>query len=43
MEDGKEKYYTKYNYLMMKRAGRNVELVAEATNKEELDEKLRRH
>ena len=42
MEDGQEKYYTKYNYLQMKRAGRNVELVAEAPTREELDKKLRR-
>ncbi len=42
MEDGQEKYYTKYNYLQMKKAGRNIELVAEAPTKDELDKKLRR-
>jgi len=42
MEDGQKKYYTKYNYLQMKKAGRNIELVAEAPTKDELDNKLRR-
>jgi len=42
MEDGQEKYYTKYNYLLMKKAGRSIELVAEAPTKDELDKKLRR-
>lgn len=42
MEDGQEKYYTKYIYLRMKKAGRNIELVAEAPTKEELDKNRRR-
>jgi len=42
MEDGQEKHYTKYIYLQMKKAGRNVELVAEAPTIEELNKKLGR-
>lgn len=42
MEDGREAYQPKIAYLRMKNAGRNVELIAEAPTKEELDKKLRR-
>ena len=42
MEDGQEKYYTKYIYLRMKKAGRNIELVAEAPTREELDKNRRK-
>jgi hypothetical protein len=40
MEDDQEKYYTKYIYLRMKKAGRNIELIAEAPSIEELKKKL---
>jgi len=41
---GKEqpKYYRKINYLRMKRAGRDVELIEEALTLKELKEKLGR-
>ena len=42
MEDGQDKYYTKYIYLRMKKAGRKVKLIAEAPTREELDKKLGR-
>ena len=35
-ENGKEKIYTKYIYLRMKRSGRKIELIKEAKNWNEL-------
>ena len=40
MEDGRNVYQTKNAYLKMKKAGRNVKLIAEACTIEELN-KLR--
>jgi hypothetical protein len=40
IENGEEKFYTKYNYILMKNAGRNVELVACAPTLEELKKKI---
>ena len=42
MESGEKVYQPKIAYLRMKKAGRKVELIAEAPTREELDEKLRR-
>ena len=42
MENGEKVYQPKIVYLRMKKAGRNVELIAEASDREELDNKLRR-
>jgi len=36
LEDGREVIYTKYIYLKMKKAGRNVKLVREAKTVEKL-------
>lgn len=36
LEDGREVVQTKYIYLRMKNAGRKVEMVKEASTKEEL-------
>lgn len=41
-EKGQEVYQTKYIYLRMKNAGRDVELIAEAPSIKELQKKLRR-
>lgn len=35
-EEGKEKIYTKYVYLRMKKSGRKIELIKEALKVEEL-------
>jgi len=40
MENGENVYHYKINYLRMKRAGRNVCLLAEAPTMEELNEKI---
>jgi hypothetical protein len=42
MEDGREVYQPKIAFLRMKKAGRDVELIAEALTREELDKKLGR-
>jgi hypothetical protein len=37
---GQEKYYTKYIYLKMEKAGRDIKLISEASSIKELKKKL---